>query len=61
MGHAILRGVMLGMPAGVVGLTLAVLLITDISLMDSFATAILPGVLFGTFAGGFAGMAMTME
>jgi len=36
-------------------------LITDNDIFDSIATAILPGILLGTFGGGFAGMAMTME
>lgn len=61
MGKAILRGVLIGLPVGIVGLTLTVLLITNNSLADSFATAILPGVLLGVFGGGFAGMAITME
>ena len=61
MGKAIVRGVLFGLPAGIVGLTLAVFVFTDNTLVDSFATAILPGVLLGVFAGGFAGMAMTME
>jgi hypothetical protein len=30
-------------------------------LVDSFATALLPGILLGGFAGGFAGVAATME
>jgi len=55
------RGVLFGLPAGIVGLTLAVFVFTENTLVDSFATAILPGVLLGVFAGGFAGMAMTME
>jgi hypothetical protein len=61
MGKAIIKGVMIGMPVGIIGLTLAVFLITDNDLINSFATALLPGVLLGTFSGGFAGMAMTME
>ncbi|MDH3190370.1 MAG: hypothetical protein OEM39_07010 [Acidimicrobiia bacterium] len=61
MGKAIVRGVLFGLPAGIVGLTLAVFVFTENTLVDSFATAILPGVLLGVFAGGFAGMAMTME
>lgn len=61
MGKAILRGVMVGLPIGIIGLTLVVFLITDNDLVNSFATAILPGVLLGVFGGGFAGMAMTME
>lgn len=61
MGHAIVRGVLFGIPLVLGGLTLAVWLITDNDIFDSFATAILPGILLGTFGGGFAGMAMTME
>ncbi len=61
MGRAISRGVVVGIPLAIVGIAFAVYLITDLSLVDSFATAWLPGVLFGGFAGGFAGVAMTME
>lgn len=61
MGKAIMRGVAVGLPVAVVGITVAVWLITDLSWVDSFATALLPGVLFGGFAGGFAGVAATMD
>ena len=61
MGKAILRGIVIGLPVGIIGLTLAVFVITRNDLIDSFATAILPGILLGVFGGGFAGMAMTME
>lgn len=61
MGKAIVRGVAIGLPVCLIGLTLAVWLITDQSLADSFATAALPGVLLGAFAGGFAGVAATMD
>lgn len=61
MGHAIVKGVLIGVPVTLVGLTLGIMLITDNDLVTSLATAILPGILLGTFGGGFAGMAMTME
>jgi hypothetical protein len=61
MGKAILRGVAIGFPVCLLGLTLAIWLITDQDLADSFATALLPGILLGGFAGGFAGVASTME
>lgn len=61
MGKAIIRGVVLGFPICLGGLTLAVWLITDLDFADSFATALLPGILLGGFAGGFAGVAMTMD
>lgn len=61
MGKAIVRGVAIGFPACLVGLTIAVWLITDLDLTDSFVTALLPGVLLGGFAGGFAGVAATMD
>lgn len=60
MGRAILKGVAVGFPAAVGLLTLAVFLITDLDLGDSFATALLPGVLLGGFGGGFVGVAATM-
>lgn len=61
MGKAILRGIAIGFPVCLIGLTLAIWLITDQDLADSFATALLPGVLLGAFAGGFAGVAATMD
>lgn len=60
MGKAIMRGIIIGLPVAIIGLTAAVWAITDNDLADSFATAILPGVLLGAFGGGFAGMASTM-
>lgn len=61
MGKAIVRGIAIGFPACLLGLTLAIWLITDQDLVDSFATALLPGILLGGFAGGFAGVAATMD
>lgn len=61
MGRAVAKGVVIGFPVCLAGLTLAVWLITDLDLADSFATALLPGVLLGGFAGGFAGVATTMD
>ena len=54
------RAVAIGLPVGIVGLTLAVWLITDLDIYDSFATAIMPGVLLGAFSGGFVGMTASM-
>lgn len=61
IGKAILRGVALGFPVCLFGLTIAVWLITDLSIGQSFYTAFLPGILLGGFAGGFAGIASTMD
>ena len=61
MGKAIIRGVVIGVPASIVLLTVAVWLIADLDIGDAFATALLPGVLFGGFSGGFAGVAITMD
>lgn len=61
MGKAITRGLMIAFPICLIGLTVAVWLITDLDLRDSFATAVLPGILLGGFAGGFAGVARTMD
>ena len=61
MGKAILKGLAIGFPASLIVLTAAIWLITDLDLADSFATALLPGILFGGFAGGFAGVASTMD
>ena len=61
MGKAISKGVSIGFPVSIVFLTFVVNLITDLDLGDSFATALLPGVLLGGFGGGFVGLARTME
>lgn len=61
MGKAIAKGIAIGFPAAVLFLTAAVFLITDLDLADSFATALLPGILLGGFGGGFVGVAATMD
>lgn len=61
MGRAIVRGVAFGIPICLIGLTLAIWLITDQDIVDSFVTALLPGVSLGGFAGGFVGVATTMN
>lgn len=61
MGKAILRGVAIGFPAAIVFITGVIFLITDLDLGDSFATALLPGILLGGFGGGFAGVAANMD
>jgi hypothetical protein len=60
LGRAILRGVMIGVPVALIGLTIAVWLISDQDIFVSFATALLPGILLGAFGGGFAGMTSSM-
>jgi hypothetical protein len=60
MGRAISRGAFIGVPVGIVGLTVAVRLITGLDLFECLATAIMPGVLLGAFAGGFVGMTASM-
>lgn len=61
MGSAITRGVLIGIPVSLIGLTIAIYLITDNTLAVSAETAALPGILLGTFGGGFAGMTVTMD
>lgn len=61
MGRAIVRGIAFGFPICLVGLTLAIWLITNQDIVDSFVTALLPGILLGGFAGGFTGVAATMD
>ena len=61
IGKAISKGVSIGFPVSIVFLTVVVNLITDLDRGDSFATALLPGVLLGGFGGGFVGLARTME
>lgn len=60
MGQAVIRGISLGIPVAIVFLTLVVWMITDQDLADSFATALLPGVMLGGFAGGFVGLTRSM-
>jgi len=60
-GKAIARGMLIGVPVMLIGLTLGIWIITQKDLGDAFATALLPGVLLGVFGGGFAGMAAAME
>ena len=61
MGPAIMRGVLIGIPVVLAGLTLGIWAITNLDFMESLTTALLPGILLGAFGGGFAGMAMTMR
>lgn len=61
MARGIVKGVAMGFPLAIIGLTVAVWLITDLDWWDSFATAIMPGILLGGFAGGFAGVALNMD
>lgn len=61
MGKAIVKGITIGFPLSLLALTLAVWLITDLELIEAFTTALLPGILLGGFAGGFAGIASTMD
>ena len=61
LGRAVAKGVIIGLPVALIGLSLALFLFTDRGLVDSIVTALLPGVLLGAFGGGFAGMAATMD
>lgn len=55
-GMAILKGSIVGLPLMIVFMTVAVWMTTGQSWQTSIATALLPGVLFGVFGGGFLGM-----
>lgn len=61
MGPAIIRGILIGLPVVLIGLTIGIWAITDLDIFDSLTTALLPGILLGAFGGGFAGMASTMR
>jgi hypothetical protein len=61
MGPAIIRGIVLGIPVVLVGLSIGIWLITDLDIFESMTTALLPGILLGAVGGGFAGMAATMK
>ncbi len=60
MGHAIVKGVLIGLPVTLVLLSIGIWLAADISIGRAITTALLPGVMLGVFGGGFAGMASTM-
>ncbi|MDE0710173.1 MAG: hypothetical protein F4X18_12520 [Acidimicrobiia bacterium] len=60
-GMAIMKGSIVGLPLMVAFITVAVWLMTDQSWQTSIATALLPGVLFGVFGGGFIGMIRVMD
>lgn len=55
-GMAIMKGSLVGLPLMIVFIAVAVWLGTGQSWQTSIATALLPGVLFGVFGGGFIGM-----
>jgi hypothetical protein len=61
MAHAIIRGVLIGLPLAFVVITAGVVFATDRTLGGAAAIAILPSVLLGVFGGGFAGVAKTMD
>ncbi len=61
MMKAVVKGVLIGLPVALVGMTLALWFFTDRDLAAAAATSILPAVLTGVFFGGFAGMARTMD
>jgi len=61
MAKAVFVGAVIGIPASIAVIMVAVMMIADLDLADAFATAVLPGVLFGAFAGGFAGVAVVMD
>ncbi len=61
MQTMLVRCILIGIPVAIAVLTLAVWLITDQDLPDAISTALLPGILLGVFAGGFTGVALTMD
>ncbi len=60
-GMAIMKGSAIGLPLMIVFMTVAVWMMTGQSWQTSIATALLPGVLFGVFGGGFLGMLRAMN
>ena len=61
MGASVTKGILIGVPAGTVLMTVVFWLLSDLDLLGAIGAALLPGVSFGVFAGGFAGMAMAMS
>ncbi len=60
MAKAVGKGVIVGLPIALVGLTFIVQWMTGQDLPDSIATSLLPGTLLGVFFGGFVGMVRNM-
>ncbi len=60
-GMAVAKGALIGIPVMLVFLSAAIWLITGRSAVDSIVIALLPGVLFGVFGGGFLGVLKGME
>ena len=60
-GMAIMKGSVIGLPFMIVFITVAVWMVTGQSWQTSIATALLPGVLFGVFGGGFIGMLRALD
>ncbi len=60
VGMAVAKGALAGIPIMLVFISAAVWLITDQSAAVSIVTAMLPGVLFGAFGGGFLGILRAM-
>ncbi len=60
-GMKVAKGALVGIPVMLVFLSAAMWLITGRSAVDSIVIALLPGVLFGVFGGGFLGVLKGME
>lgn len=60
-GMAVAKGALVGIPVMLVFLSAAIWLITGRSAADSIVIALLPGVLFGVFGGGFLGVLKGMD
>ena len=59
-GKAVGQGILVGLPAGII-VFVGILWITSGDFAEAFGTGILPGVLFGVFAGGFVGTVRGMR
>lgn len=60
MGAVVVKSILLGLPVGLLLMIGVFWLLTDLDLPDAVGAGLLPGILFGAFAGGFAGVAMAM-
>ncbi|HEX6947334.1 MAG TPA: hypothetical protein VF246_08290 [Acidimicrobiia bacterium] len=61
MGHNVTRGILFGIPVGLVLMTILFWAQGDMDLLGALGAALLPGTLFGVFGGGFAGVAISMS
>ena len=61
MMHSVLRGIMIGTPVGLLIMIAMVFIGGDATLHEALVAGVWPGLLAGSFFGGFAGLAAAMD